>query len=246
MEIFGLKYGLETEEETICAISDAISKDGDNPFVRSDINVGTIVASVHDSMIKEYINKSDIVNMDGMGAIYGARFLNKKIPPRVTGADLFEKLLALAEEKKYSVYFLGATEDVNNLTFQKALDEYPNLKVAGRHNGYFFDSQEAMVESVAKCEPDILFIGIKSPEKEAFIMRWKSKLKSKVILGIGGTFDVYSGHVERAPSWMQDNGLEWLFRVIQEPRRMWWRYAVSNSRFAWLLIKAKCSFIFKK
>lgn len=246
MDIFGLKYGLETEEETICAISDAISRNGTDAFIRSDINVGTIVSSVHDSMIKEYINKSDIVNMDGMGAIYGAKFLNKKIPPRVAGADLFEKLLALAEEKQYSVYFLGATKRVNDLTFQKALVEYPRLRVAGRHDGYFFDSQEAMVESIAKCAPDILFIGIKSPEKEAFIMQWKSKLKSKIILGIGGTFDVYSGHVKRAPVWMQNNGLEWMYRVIQEPKRMCWRYVDSNSRFAWLLIKAKCQFIFKK
>lgn len=246
MEILGLKYGLETEEETICAIENAISRNDDNTFIRSDINVGTIISSINDSMIKDYINQSDIVNMDGMGAIFGAKFLNKKTPPRVTGADLFEKLLALAERKNYSVYFLGATEEVNNLTFHKALKEYPKLRVAGRHDGYFFDSQESMAESIAECEPDILFIGIKSPEKEAFIMHWKAQLKSRVILGIGGTFDVYSGCIKRAPVWMQNNGLEWLFRVIQEPRRMLWRYVDSNSRFAWVLFKAKCSLFFKK
>lgn len=236
MELFGLKYDMHTEKQTLDAISKAIAIDNKKYFIRSDINVGTIVSSKDDPKIKEYINNSDIVNIDGMGAILGVKLLRKPLPERVAGADLFIKVLGLAEEKGYSVFFLGATEEVNKLTYLTAKKHHPNLNVAGRHDGYFFNAIESMVNDIAKCAPDILFVGIKSPEKEYFISEWSKQLNSKVLMGVGGTFDVYCGEITRAPIWVQQVGMEWFFRMLQEPRRMFKRYMHSNYSYLKMLI----------
>lgn len=236
MELFGLKYDMASTSETLALISEAVILKRSSAFIRSDINVGTIVSAKDDQIIQEYINESDVVNLDGMGAILGAKILGKPLPERVAGADLFEEVLSLSDNKGYSVYFLGATKYVNELTYLKAINEYPTLKVAGKHDGYFFDAQKEIVELITLCEPDILFVGIKSPEKEYFIKEWKDKLNVKVILGVGGTFDVYCGEVERAPKWVQRIGMEWLFRVYQEPKRMWKRYLISNFTYLKMLI----------
>tara|TARA_B110000211_G_C14084259_1_gene555983 strand:- start:2731 stop:3456 length:726 start_codon:yes stop_codon:yes gene_type:complete len=237
MELFDLKYDMHTEKQTLDAISNAITADNKNSFIRSDINVGTIVSSKDDPRIKEYINNSDIVNIDGMGAILGMKLLRKPLPERVTGADLFVRVLDLAEKKGFSVYFLGATEKVNELTYLTAKKNHPRLNVVGRHDGYFFNAIESMVGDIASCTPDILFVGIKSPEKEYFISEWSKQLNSKVLMGVGGTFDVYCGQVARAPKWVQKIGMEWFFRVVQEPRRMFKRYMHSNYSFLKMLIR---------
>ncbi|MNR41476.1 putative N-acetylmannosaminyltransferase [compost metagenome] len=116
---------------------------------------------------------------------------------------------------------------------------YPHLKVAGHHHGYFWDDEAAIVEKIRASGAQLLFVAITSPKKENFINRWQDQLGVNFVMGVGGTFDVVAGKVKRAPKWMQDCGLEWFYRIIQEPKRMWKRYFITNSKFAWLLLKAK-------
>jgi N-acetylglucosaminyldiphosphoundecaprenol N-acetyl-beta-D-mannosaminyltransferase len=157
----------------------------------------------------------------------------------VAGVDLFHELLEMSEANQFSVFLLGAKDDVVTTAASKVKGLYPGLKVAGYHHGYFWDDEAAMVEKIRASGAQLLFVAITSPMKENFINRWRDQLGVTFVMGVGGTFDVVAGKVKRAPQWMQKYGLEWLYRVIQEPGRMWKRYLTTNSKFAWLLIKEK-------
>jgi N-acetylglucosaminyldiphosphoundecaprenol N-acetyl-beta-D-mannosaminyltransferase len=135
-----------------------------------------------------------------------------------------------------SVYFLGATEAVLGRVVERVRREFPALRVAGARNGYFDPSAEPDIASdIRRSGADLLFIAMTSPRKEKFIGTWGDATGCKVLHGVGGSFDVFAGHVARAPEAWQRLGLEWLYRVVQEPRRLWWRYARTNTIFAGLL-----------
>ncbi len=202
------------------------------------VNVAKVVNMRGDAGLRDAVNGCDIINIDGMGVVWGARMLGIGVPERVAGVDLFFSLLSLASERGDSVFLLGAREDVVNEAVQRIQADYPLLKIADWHHGYFWDDEETMVKKIADSGATMLFIAISSPSKEQFIHRWREQLGVKFAMGVGGTFDIVAGKTKRAPVWMQGAGLEWLFRIIQEPRRMWKRYLVTNSKFAWLLLRA--------
>jgi N-acetylglucosaminyldiphosphoundecaprenol N-acetyl-beta-D-mannosaminyltransferase len=203
------------------------------------INVAKLVKMQTDIHLRNAILACDIINIDGMGVVWGARFLGFEIPERVAGIDLFLNLLKLASEHDEPVYFLGAKPEVVEQTVVNMKDRFPLLKISGWHHGYFWDNENDVVSDIHSSEASMLFVGISSPKKEQFINRWRNQLGVKFVMGVGGTFDVIAGITRRAPIWMQNAGLEWLYRVIQEPRRMWKRYLVTNSKFIWMLAKEK-------
>ncbi len=134
---------------------------------------------------------------------------------------------------------LANTEEVVSKTAEVELAQNAGLKLAGFHHGYFWDDEQAVVDLIRNSGARLLFVAITSPKKENFINKWRDQLGVDFVMGVGGTFDVVAGKVTRAPLWMQNAGLEWLYRVIQEPGRMWKRYLLTNSTFAWLLLKEK-------
>lgn len=203
------------------------------------VNVAKLIHMNSDHALKESVNSCDIINVDGMGVVWGARFLGYNIPERVAGIDLFHQLLSMSANNNFPVYLLGASEEVVAKTTKTVETLYPGLKVAGYHHGYFWDNEEKMVETIRNSNAQLLFVAITSPKKENFINRWKDQLGVNFVMGVGGTFDVVSGKVKRAPLWMQRYGLEWLYRVIQEPGRMWKRYLTTNVQFAWLVVIEK-------
>ncbi|WP_440468557.1 WecB/TagA/CpsF family glycosyltransferase [Pseudomonas sp. YH-1] len=205
----------------------------------SVVNVAKLVNMQLDNELSESVKSCDIINIDGIGVVWGARFLGQKIPERVAGVDLFHQLLAMSAKSNFPVYLLGATEEVVAKTATTVEAMYPGLEVAGYHHGYFWDDEEKMVETIRNSNARLLFVAITSPKKENFINRWKDQLGVNFVMGVGGTFDVVAGKVKRAPLWMQNHGLEWLYRVIQEPGRMWKRYLTTNLQFAWLLMIEK-------
>ena len=149
------------------------------------------------------------------------------------------KLLKLADTEKFSVYLLGAKQEVVEECVRRIEMDYPNLRVAGYRNGYFKpDEIPEIAKAVAATKPDFLFLGMGSPMKERLADEWKNEFGATVIQGVGGSFDVMAGLVNRAPVWMQRIGMEWLYRVSQEPRRMFWRYFKTNSVCLWLFGKA--------
>jgi len=203
------------------------------------VNVAKLVKMQTDIHLRNAILACDIINIDGMGVVWGARFLGFDIPERVAGIDLFLNLLKLASERDEPVYFLGAKPEVIEQAVVNLKRRFPRLTISGWHDGYFWDNEHDVVSDIHSLEASMLFVGISSPKKEQFINRWCDRLGVKFVMGVGGTFDVMAGITRRAPIWMQNAGLEWFYRVIQEPRRMWKRYLVTNSKFIWMLAREK-------
>ena len=224
-----------TMRDTVDAIMDRV--DHDDFTQHCVVNVAKVVNMQKDTALREAVNNCDIINIDGQGVVWGARLCGMDIPERVAGIDLFYELLASSAQRGYPVFLLGAKEDIVNRTREVLAAKYPQLTIAGSHHGYFWDNEKAVVDLIAASGAKLLFVAISSPRKETFIDRWKDELGVNFVMGVGGTFDVVAGKSKRAPAWMQRAGLEWFFRLIQEPRRMWKRYLSTNSRFAWLLAK---------
>ena len=221
--------------ETVDFIKNRISN---NRFTQHVVvNVAKLVNMQKDPVLTESVTSCDIINIDGMGVVLGARFLGHNVAERVAGVDLFHSLLKMAEDNEFPVFLLGATQEVVSETSRRVTRQHPDLKLAGYHHGYFWDDEEAIVDKISQSGAKLLFVAITSPKKENFINKWQDRLGVDFVMGVGGTFDVVAGKVNRAPLWMQKYGLEWFYRVIQEPRRMWKRYLVTNSKFAWYLLK---------
>jgi N-acetylglucosaminyldiphosphoundecaprenol N-acetyl-beta-D-mannosaminyltransferase len=205
------------------------------------VNAGKVVQLQKDLQLRESVNSSDIINADGQAVVWAANFLNKPLKERVAGIDLMQNLVKLAASKKYKIYFLGAEEDVVSKTVAHYSKEFGQEIVAGYRNGYYQPEEEnEVINDIVSSEANILFVAITSPKKENFLYKYKNELASvNFIMGVGGSFDVIAGKTKRAPVWMQDMGLEWLYRLLQEPKRMWKRYLVGNSKFILLVLKEK-------
>ena len=202
------------------------------------LNVAKIVNGRKDKQLHESILKSDLVAADGKGVVWLSHLVGKPLPERIAGIDVMQKLMELANSKGYKVYFLGARLDVVQEVIKKTEALFPNIKIAGYSDGYFDLEKDGqrIAENIRDCHADILFVAITPPKKELFIERWSNTMSVPICHGVGGSFDVFTGRTKRAPQWMQNIGLEWLYRVIQEPKRMWKRYLVTNTIFVFLSI----------
>lgn len=243
IEVLGCPMDVASMSETVEAVRSAVANRRFTQHVV--VNVAKLVHMRNDPQLRDSVHSCDIINIDGMGVVLGARFLGHAVPERVAGVDLFHELLAMSTSNNFPVFLLGAKEDVLALAVQKVQAQNPGLKIAGYHHGYFWDDEAAMVETIRASGARLLFVAITSPKKENFINRWRDQLGVDFVMGVGGTFDVVAGKVKRAPQWMQKWGLEWLYRVIQEPGRMWKRYLTTNCTFAWLLFSNKLKQILK-
>lgn len=239
IEFMGVNINPWTMDETVHVIHKRLEQ---RLFMQHGvINVAKLVNIQKDKQLRESVVACDIVNVDGMGIVWGAKLLGVDIPERVTGIDLFYRLLALSEKAGFPVYFLGATKVVVEDAVNIIRKDHPNLVIAGYHNGFFWEDEDWLVKQIRESGARLLFVAISSPQKENFINRWKGDLGVDFVMGVGGTFDVVAGKVSRAPILMQQCGLEWFYRFLQEPGRMWKRYLVTNILFAWYLIKKKIS-----
>ncbi len=205
------------------------------------VNAAKAVAMADDERLREIVASCDLVNADGQAVVWASRLLGVPLPERVAGIDLFEALLARAARKGWAVYFLGARQHVVDAVVERARREHPALRIAGRHHGYLHAQHDTdeVVAQVRAAAPDILFVGMPSPKKEYWLAENLERLGVPFCMGVGGSFDVYAGKTRRAPKWMQDAGLEWLYRFAQEPRRMWKRYIIGNARFVCLVARER-------
>lgn len=203
------------------------------------VNVAKLVMMQRDAELRNVVNSCDLINADGQGVVWGARVLGLNIPERVAGIDLFLKVVELAAKKGYRLYFLGARQEIIERVVIRFLLKYPKLQIAGYRNGYFSKAEEAkIVEIIQNSRPHVLFVAMSSPQKEIFLNQYIENLQIPFMMGVGGSFDVVAGYTNRAPLWAQKAGLEWFFRLMCEPRRMWKRYLISNTIFAWMILKA--------
>jgi N-acetylglucosaminyldiphosphoundecaprenol N-acetyl-beta-D-mannosaminyltransferase len=201
------------------------------------LNAAKVIKAMADRELRDIILSADLVNPDGVPLVWVSKLLRSPLPGRVNGTDLMERLVELASRKGYRVYFFGARQEVVEKVVDIYRKEYPALEVAGFRNGYFAPNEEFnIVEKICSSKPDILLVAMGTPMKEKWVKRNLHKLNVPVCHGVGGSFDVVAGLVKRAPIWMQRAGLEWLYRIYQEPRRMWKRYLVTNAMFVLLVI----------
>lgn len=227
-----------TMKQTIALIDEAIREKRSIHHVV--INAVKVVNAQKDEKLRDSIVSCDIINADGQGIIWASQLLNKPLPERVAGIDLMENLVELAAQRKYRIFFLGAKEEILHKVIQTYSKKYGSEIIAGYNNGYFkAEEEENIAKKIADSYADILFVAMSSPKKEIFLNTHKDLIKTPFIMGVGGSFDVVSGFVKRAPKWMQESGLEWLYRTLQEPRRMWKRYLFGNSSFIYLVLKEK-------
>jgi len=224
-------------DETVSYIEKMIRQK--EKIVREDINAAKIVWMQKDSTFAHIIQKADLINADGQSIILASKLLGNSIKERVSGIDLMEQLVSSAYQNQWKIFFLGASEEVILQTVNTYINHYSKEIIAGYHNGYFsIEEEKKIVDTINQSNANILFIGISSPKKEYFIKTHVETLNCNLIMGVGGSFDVVAGKVNRAPVWMQKSALEWFYRLLQEPRKMWKRYLYTNTIFIWLVFKA--------
>jgi N-acetylglucosaminyldiphosphoundecaprenol N-acetyl-beta-D-mannosaminyltransferase len=224
-------------EETLGKVEGFIASG--RPHQHVVVNVDKLVKASRDEQLRQIINDCALVNVDGMPVVWASRLLGKPLKERVAGVDLFEALMRRAADKGWRVFLLGAREEVVSAVKATYERKYPALVVAGYRNGYWKGEQEEaeVVAQIKESRADLLFVAISSPKKEQFLGRYQADMKIPFAMGVGGTFDVAIGKVRRAPVWMQNCGLEWFYRFLQEPRRMFRRYFIDDMAFVWLFIK---------
>ena len=178
------------------------------------------------------------MTIDSRGVLYAARLLGKPIREAVSAAQLMFKFIECAADKGYKLYFLGAKKQVVKKAVENLYQRYPTLKIVGWHDGYFnFNQDTNIVNAIRDAGPDVLFVAMSTPLKERFISKNLKRLSVPVCIGVGGSFDIAAGICKLAPEWVSKMGLEWFYRMIQEPKRLWKRYLVTNSVFIWLILR---------
>lgn len=206
------------------------------------INAAKLVTYQADERMRDVVSGCEIVSADGQAVVWASRVLGDPLPERVAGIDLMEALFARAEEKGYRVYVLGATSAVLEQAMERARERWPRLVLAGFRDGYFAPEEDGQVaQEIRDAQPDLLFVAMSSPRKEYFLGEHGRSLGAPFVMGVGGSIDVLAGATRRAPVIMQRLGLEWLFRLAQEPRRLLRRYLVTNARFIALVARAAVS-----
>ena len=200
-------------------------------------NASHLVQVQDDPALRQVCDAADFVTADGMSLVWASRLLGSPLPERVAGVELLERLLALAPDHKLRIFLLGAKQEVLARLVMRLQHSHPGLELAGWRDGYFGPAEyDAVVRQIADSGAHILFVGMPSPFKDVWCERYRSQLGVRLIMGVGGAFDVLAGVVPRAPYWMQQSGLEWAWRLLLEPRRLWRRYLYGNSRFIWLVL----------
>jgi N-acetylglucosaminyldiphosphoundecaprenol N-acetyl-beta-D-mannosaminyltransferase len=229
-ELFGVPVAAVTMDDALDLVQEAVTTR--RPLQIGVVNAAKIVNMRRDNELRADVLSSDLVLADGMAVVWASRMLGRPLPERVAGIDLMMRMLERGNAAGYRVYCLGATPEVLGGVLGRIKREYPGITIAGSHHGYFKDADEAAVAAgIEQARPDILLIAMTSPRKERFLSRWSRRLAVPVCHGVGGSFDVFAGYVQRAPDRWQRLGLEWLYRVKQEPRRLWKRYFTTNSAF---------------
>ena len=233
--LFGVNVAAATMDQAVALVRRTI--DGGDQLQIGVVNAAKLVNMTRQPALRQAVLSCDVIFADGMAVVWASRILGRGLPERVAGIDLMDAVLAQGSQRRWRVYLLGATPEVLASAQAAFAERYPGVQFVGSHHGYFTPGEEPqIVADIAAARPDVLLVGMTSPFKEQFIARWNETLRVPVCHGVGGSFDVAAGKVRRAPELWQRAGLEWLYRVLQEPGRLWRRYLVTNTLFAKMVI----------
>lgn len=207
------------------------------PLRQSDVNVAKLIGAMDDPLLWSDVAGCGLINIDGMGVLLGMRLAGMRPPGRVAGVDLMDRLLAVCAAEGFRPYILGAESTVLERAVKRLSARHPGLVFAGWRDGYFTPEEEpGVIDAIRRSGADALFVAMPTPAKERLLARWGDALGVSFAMGVGGAVDVAAGQRRRAPLWVQRIGLEWFFRMVQEPRRLGPRYLTTNLRFALLLL----------
>lgn len=216
----------------------------DEKLLINTINAHSYNTAQKDRFFAEALTEGDVLIPDGASIVMALKWLRGEKMERIAGADLFAFEMNKLNQRGGTCFFLGSSEKVLELIKQRSLCDYPNIKVVTYSPPYKSEFSEeenrAMIQAVNDVKPDLLWIGMTAPKQEKWAYSHLSELNVDCHIGtVGAVFDFYAGTVKRAPAWWQKHGLEWLYRLLKEPRRMWRRYIIGNTLFIWNVIGEK-------
>jgi N-acetylglucosaminyldiphosphoundecaprenol N-acetyl-beta-D-mannosaminyltransferase len=204
-------------------------------------NVFSVVLSKNNKEFATICNNADLVLPDGLPIVWASKLLRPRLPQRIAGPDFMGEFCGICAQNGYSMFLLGGRSDYLNSLVENLKKAHPRIQISGAYSPPFgeWDENEnrKIIKMINDSHADVLWVGVSTPKQDYWIYENKNQLKTKVAIGVGAAFDFHSGRVKRAPIWMQKNGLEWLFRLLQEPRRMWKKYLVTNLLFISLIAK---------
>lgn len=234
-DLFGVPVNALTMNQVLGRVHRAI--DTNAPLHIGVISASKVANMRRNAELRDAVLQSDIILADGMSVVWASKLLRRPLPERVAGIDLMTEILRAGSARGDRVYCFGATDEVLDAVKDHIARQYPGVVLAGSHNGYYKPEDEAKIAlDIAASNADVLFVAMSSPMKEQFLARYASQIKIAVTHGVGGSFDVVAGKVKRAPKLWQRLGCEWLYRVLQEPGRMWKRYLVTNTVFVCMFV----------
>jgi N-acetylglucosaminyldiphosphoundecaprenol N-acetyl-beta-D-mannosaminyltransferase len=206
-------------------------------------NVDHIMIAHEDERMREAYARVDLSLADGVPVLWAGRLLGSPLPEKVSGSDFTPALLARAAERGWRVYFLGGAPGVAALARDRLLERLPNLQIVGVDAPRFDpheprEKQAAIRDRVREAKPDIVLVAFGAPKQEIWIDWMRDELRPAVFFGVGASFDFIAGTIPRAPQWMSRSGLEWVYRLSREPRRLWRRYIVRDTQFLGVLVRA--------
>lgn len=214
-----------------------------NQIIVNTINPHSFCVAENDMVFKQALMDSELLIPDGIGIVMAIRILNNIKTTRITGADMHLHLLEQANKNRLKVFYLGSSKATLKKIEKRISVEYPLVRIKSFSpkfkNEFSSKDNLEMVNKVNEFSPDILFVGMTAPKQEKWVYLNKTKLDTKIITSIGAVFDFYAGTVSRAPNWIINLGLEWFYRLIREPRRLWKRYLINNTKFSWYIFVEK-------
>jgi N-acetylglucosaminyldiphosphoundecaprenol N-acetyl-beta-D-mannosaminyltransferase len=242
VNILGVQVSSLTNEELLDTITNSITSKQFSQIAITPTN--SIVAAYKEKGISEIYNKAEIVLCDGMPVKWASHFLGTPIKERITGLDVLPNLVKLSSEKNFSLFLLGASPGVGDQLAKIITEQYPSVTIAGIYVPPFMkvfteEENQKMVNAVNASNADIVLVSLTAPKQDIWIAQNRSILNTAVYIGIGGAFEVMAGLTKRSPVWIQNVGLEWFYRFIQEPKRLFRRYFIEAPVFIPLVIKQK-------
>ncbi len=237
IRVLGVRVDLLTREEIKNRLINFATTSQRGWFAYVNVHALSVAGAL--PWFKQFIEDSLISHCDGEGVRFGAHLLGMRIPEQITLSDLIYEVADIAQTHRLKLYFLGGTEAVITSSMAVLRSRFAKLQIVGCHHGYFEESDnQRVLDEINDCAPDILFVGMGAPKQEAWVRRNYHDLKVNIIWVAGGMLDFVSGDKRRCPTWMSRAGLEWFFRLVQDPRRLWKRYLIENPVFLWRIVSA--------
>jgi N-acetylglucosaminyldiphosphoundecaprenol N-acetyl-beta-D-mannosaminyltransferase len=236
VDIFNIPISKMDMNQTVQYLRDRVEKRLTTQVITA--NPIMLMAALEDDQYKLVMQQAELIVPDGAGLVWAAKRIKNPVRERVAGIDLMMKLVEMAEDRQWKVYFMGASDPVIREAVSNLMKQFPRMIIAGYRDGYFTDADDAQVlEDLRKANPDLLFVGRAANQQEPWLCKYKDQLSIPVMIGVGGSFDVLSGKLKRAPKLWQSLRLEWLYRLLQEP----WRYKrmFAIPKFMWRILKKR-------